>query len=112
MVLSPWALDDSSRPEGRVQYQLVKFYLKHVVPAVTRLVRRSPEAEKLMRYYWDTIETCVPPAEILAALETAGFSDVKRHVLNGMFSEYVAVKSGSVKSGAVKSGAVEPGAAA
>ena len=52
-----------TRPEGRVQYQMVKFYLKHVVPAVTRLVRRSPDAEKLMRYYWDTIEACVPPAD-------------------------------------------------
>jgi demethylmenaquinone methyltransferase/2-methoxy-6-polyprenyl-1,4-benzoquinol methylase len=84
-----------SRPDGRVQYQLVKFYLKHVVPVVTRIVRRSAEAEKLMRYYWDTIEACVPPADILAALETAGFRDAKRHVLNGMFSEYSATKPGA-----------------
>ena len=34
-------------------------------------------------------------AEILAALETAGFTDVKRHVLNGMFSEYSATKKGT-----------------
>src|SRR5688572_17866935 len=81
-----------TRPEGRVQYNLVKFYLKHVVPVVTRVVRRSADAEKLMRYYWDTIEACVPPASILAALESAGFTDVKRHVLNGMFSEYSARK--------------------
>jgi len=84
-----------TRPEGRVQYGLVKFYLKHIVPVVTRIVRRSAEAEKLMRYYWDTIEACVPPAEILAALETAGFTDVKRHVLNGMFSEYTATRKGA-----------------
>jgi demethylmenaquinone methyltransferase/2-methoxy-6-polyprenyl-1,4-benzoquinol methylase len=84
-----------TRPEGRVQYQMVKFYLKHVVPVVTRVFRRSAEAEKLMRYYWDTIEACVPPADILAALETAGFQQVKRHVLNGMFSEYSAVKPGA-----------------
>ena len=45
-----------------------------------------------MRYYWDTIEACVPPADILAALATAGFTDVKRHVLNGMFSEYSAIR--------------------
>jgi demethylmenaquinone methyltransferase/2-methoxy-6-polyprenyl-1,4-benzoquinol methylase len=77
-----------TRPEGRVHYACLKFYLKHVVPRVTRLVRRSREAEELMRYYWDTIEACVPPADILAALEAAGFQNVKRHVLNGMFSEY------------------------
>jgi demethylmenaquinone methyltransferase/2-methoxy-6-polyprenyl-1,4-benzoquinol methylase len=81
-----------TRPEGRVQYALVKFYLKHVVPAITRVVRRSAEAQKLMRYYWDTIEACVPPADILAALRAAGFTNVERHVLNGMFSEYSAVK--------------------
>jgi demethylmenaquinone methyltransferase / 2-methoxy-6-polyprenyl-1,4-benzoquinol methylase len=81
-----------SRPEGRVQYNVLKFYLKHVVPVVTRVVRRSPDAQKLMRYYWDTIEACVPPADILAALSAAGFTDVKRHVLNGMFSEYSAIK--------------------
>jgi demethylmenaquinone methyltransferase / 2-methoxy-6-polyprenyl-1,4-benzoquinol methylase len=34
----------------------------------------------------------VPPADILAALQAAGFADVKRHVLNGMFSEYSAVR--------------------
>lgn len=84
-----------TRPEGRVQYAMVKFYLKHIVPTVTRVVRRSAEAQKLMRYYWDTIEACVPPADILAALETAGFRDVKRHVLNGMFSEYSAIRPGA-----------------
>jgi demethylmenaquinone methyltransferase/2-methoxy-6-polyprenyl-1,4-benzoquinol methylase len=88
-----------TRPEGRVQYNMLKFYLKHVVPAVTRIVRRSPDAQKLMRYYWDTIEACVPPAAILAALESAGFKDVKRHVLNGMFSEYSAFKPGAVDPG-------------
>jgi demethylmenaquinone methyltransferase/2-methoxy-6-polyprenyl-1,4-benzoquinol methylase len=81
-----------SRPENRFQYGLVKTYLKYIVPAVTRVVRRSAEAQKLMRYYWDTIEACVPPADILAALEGAGFTRVKRRVLNGMFSEYSAVK--------------------
>jgi demethylmenaquinone methyltransferase / 2-methoxy-6-polyprenyl-1,4-benzoquinol methylase len=80
-----------------VQYHVLKFYLKHVVPAVTRVVRRSADAQELMRYYWDTIEACVPPADIQAALAAAGFTDVKRHVLNGMFSEYSAVKTGAVK---------------
>ena len=83
-----------SRPDGKFQYTMVKFYLKHVVPAVTRIVRRSAEAQRLMRYYWDTIESCVPPADILDALRSAGFTDVRRHVLNGMFSEYSALKPG------------------
>ena len=89
-----------TRPEGRLQYAFLKFYLKHVVPRVTRIVRRSRQAEELMRYYWDTIEACVPPADILAALEAAGFQQVKRHVLNGMFSEYSAIKPDSARQGA------------
>jgi demethylmenaquinone methyltransferase/2-methoxy-6-polyprenyl-1,4-benzoquinol methylase len=81
-----------TRPEGRMHYAFLKFYLKRIVPFITRVVRRSAPAQELMRYYWDTIEACVPPADILAALESVGFKDVKRHVLNGMFSEYSATK--------------------
>lgn len=88
-----------TRPEGRFQYHALKFYLKHVVPTVTRIVRRSAEAQRLMQYYWDTIEACVPPADIMAALSSAGFTDVKRHVLNGMFSEYSAIKPATPAEG-------------
>jgi demethylmenaquinone methyltransferase/2-methoxy-6-polyprenyl-1,4-benzoquinol methylase len=88
-----------TRPEGRFHYHALKFYLKHVVPTVTRIVRRSAEAQRLMQYYWDTIEACVPPADIMAALATAGFTDVKRHVLNGMFSEYSAIKPATPAEG-------------
>jgi demethylmenaquinone methyltransferase/2-methoxy-6-polyprenyl-1,4-benzoquinol methylase len=41
-----------------------------------------------MRYYWDTIEACVPPARILATMREAGFVEVHRHVDLGIFSEY------------------------
>jgi demethylmenaquinone methyltransferase / 2-methoxy-6-polyprenyl-1,4-benzoquinol methylase len=89
-----------TRPEGRIHYACLKFYLKHVVPAITRIARRSAEAQKLMRYYWDTIEACVPPADIMAALTAAGFTNVERKVLNGMFSEYSAVKPPSTGASA------------
>ena len=83
-----------TRPENRLHFFFLKFYLKHVIPMLTRLGRRSAEAEALMRYYWDTIEACVPPETILAALAAAGFAEPRRHVLHGMFSEYMAVKPG------------------
>jgi demethylmenaquinone methyltransferase/2-methoxy-6-polyprenyl-1,4-benzoquinol methylase len=63
-------------------------YLGGVVPFVARLRSGSREAGTLMRYYWDTIRTCVPPESILQALRNAGFTDVKRHVELGIFSEY------------------------
>src|SRR5262245_33430110 len=51
-----------SRPSSPVVRWLVRAYLRRVVPFVTRLTTRSPQAEVLMRYYWDTIDGCVPPA--------------------------------------------------
>ena len=45
-----------------------------------------------MRYYWDTIVACAPPAVIVAALGAAGFVEVDRYVELGVFSEYRARK--------------------
>jgi demethylmenaquinone methyltransferase/2-methoxy-6-polyprenyl-1,4-benzoquinol methylase len=39
------------------------------------------------------MDTCVPPATVLDALRTAGFADVKRNAVLGLFSEYSARKS-------------------
>jgi demethylmenaquinone methyltransferase/2-methoxy-6-polyprenyl-1,4-benzoquinol methylase len=47
----------------------------------------------LMRYSWDTIEHCVPPATILEAMSTAGLEGSERRVELGIFSEYSAAKS-------------------
>ena len=59
----------------------------------TRLARRSAEAQELMRYYWDTIETCVPPATILAAMHDAALVDCQRRVELGIFSEYTGIRA-------------------
>lgn len=67
-------------------------YLGRVVPFVARVRSGSREAGTLMRYYWDTIRTCVPPESIVRALQDAGFADVKRHVELGIFSEYSATR--------------------
>jgi demethylmenaquinone methyltransferase/2-methoxy-6-polyprenyl-1,4-benzoquinol methylase len=45
-----------------------------------------------MEYFWDTIETCVPPHVILGALREGGFADATRRVTGGVLSEYVATK--------------------
>lgn len=79
-----------SRPESRLGYVVLKGYLKHVIPTLTRLLRRSPEAQTLMVYYWATIEHCVEPAAILAALHEAGLEQVARRVELGVFSDYTA----------------------
>lgn len=79
-----------TRPKGRVAHLLLKIYMRGVVPFLAKLLGRNPDTPKLMRYYWDTIEACAAPADILAAIENAGFIDVERHVELGIFSEYCA----------------------
>jgi demethylmenaquinone methyltransferase/2-methoxy-6-polyprenyl-1,4-benzoquinol methylase len=80
-----------TRPESRVGAVALKAYLRGVVPVLARLLARSADSPRLMRYYWDTIEACVPPRAVLATLADAGFVAATRHVELGVFSEYRAV---------------------
>ena len=77
-------------PRSRLAFRLLKLYLGTLVPLVARLGRGGKASRELMKYYWDTIEMCVPPQTILDGLEAAGFSEVGRYVENGIFSEYTA----------------------
>jgi demethylmenaquinone methyltransferase/2-methoxy-6-polyprenyl-1,4-benzoquinol methylase len=79
-----------TRAEGRIANLLLKAYMRGVVPAIARVVSRSATTPMLWRYYWDTIEACVPPAQVLQTLANAGLTDVGRHVELGIFSEYSA----------------------
>jgi demethylmenaquinone methyltransferase/2-methoxy-6-polyprenyl-1,4-benzoquinol methylase len=47
----------------------------------------------MMRYYWETMDACVPPAAVLEALRRAGLAEVKRRTVLGLFSEYSAGKA-------------------
>lgn len=79
-------------PESAVGRRLVRFYLSAVVPAVARVGTRSNEAGTLMKYFWDTIESCVPPQAILDAMQRSGFAKVKCHCISGVFREYTGEK--------------------
>lgn len=81
-----------TRPASRLQFHLLKLYMGRVVPFLARFGRGGRTSQELMEYYWDTIETCVPPETILQALRDAGFSNVERRVQNGMLSEYTGVR--------------------
>ena len=81
-----------SRPESKLGNTLLKAYMRTLVPVIARVVARERSTSELWRYYWDTIEACIPPAQIVAALEAAGFASVRRHTELGIFSEYTAVK--------------------
>ncbi len=86
-----------TRPASRVGFAALRLYMRRIVPILTRLRTRNAQAEQLMRYFWDTVECCVPPERILVALEGAGFEDVRRTLAVGLFSEYTGRKPGPRK---------------
>jgi demethylmenaquinone methyltransferase/2-methoxy-6-polyprenyl-1,4-benzoquinol methylase len=81
-----------TRPEGRVPRAVLRAYMRGVVPFLAGIVGNNADSPTLMRYYWDTIDACVTPPEILSAIRAAGFIDEHRCVELGIFSEYCARK--------------------
>ena len=79
-------------PTSALARALLKTYMRRIVPWVAGRMAKSRDMPELMRYYWDTIEACVPPATVLAALETAGFTATARRIELGIFSAYEAQK--------------------
>jgi demethylmenaquinone methyltransferase/2-methoxy-6-polyprenyl-1,4-benzoquinol methylase len=77
-------------PQSALGRTVLKTYMRTVVPTLARLVSRQADTRELWRYYWDTIEACIAPSAVLAALQRAGFVDVRRYVELGIFSEYTA----------------------
>ena len=81
-----------TKPANRFTRALFRLWFRDIYPFLTWLFTGSRDARKMMRYYWETMDAVVPPAEILAALRAAGFTDVHRHIVGGLFSEYTARK--------------------
>jgi demethylmenaquinone methyltransferase/2-methoxy-6-polyprenyl-1,4-benzoquinol methylase len=81
-----------TKPAGRAGGFFFRIYFGRIYPALTRLFTRSRDARDMMRYYWETMEACVPPETVLQALRGVGFTEVKRIKMLGLFSEYSAVK--------------------
>jgi demethylmenaquinone methyltransferase / 2-methoxy-6-polyprenyl-1,4-benzoquinol methylase len=81
-------LMEMTRPENRRAEHLLKLYMRTVVPLLSRIVGRHRDTPLLYRYFWDTIEACAPPADVMATLQQAGFRRVLRHMELGIFSEY------------------------
>lgn len=84
-----------TRPRHALGVAILRLYMRGVVPLIARLVGKQKESIELMRYYWDTIEACVPPEDVMSAIRQAGFINVRRDVEVGIFSAYCATKPGS-----------------
>jgi len=81
-----------TKPTGRIASALLKTYMRAVVPLIARWVGQRSDTAELWRYYWDTIEACIRPEQVIEALRAAGFTDVEHHLELGIFSEYTASK--------------------
>jgi demethylmenaquinone methyltransferase / 2-methoxy-6-polyprenyl-1,4-benzoquinol methylase len=75
-------------PTGTLSRALVRAWFHGVVPRIAAAVAGRGDAPLLMRYYWDTIEACVPPETILRTLSDAGFLDAGREADLTIFSAY------------------------
>ena len=84
-----------TRPASVAGTACLKAYMRGLVPLIARAVSRGRDTPELWRYFWDTIEACVPPQRVLDTLLDAGFSGVQRLVELGLFSEYRGRKSSS-----------------
>ncbi len=95
-VLKPggriWILE-SHVATSRFGHWLTRLVWARIIPGLTLLFTRSHDAKLLMDYYWDTVEQCVAPEKIVAALKTAGFEQARARVtLPGAFCEYKGTK--------------------
>jgi len=95
-VLKPggrlWILE-SHVATSRFGHWATRLVWARIIPGLTLLFTGSRDAKLLMDYYWDTVEQCVAPEAIVAALRTAGFEQARSRVtLPGAFCEYKASK--------------------
>jgi demethylmenaquinone methyltransferase/2-methoxy-6-polyprenyl-1,4-benzoquinol methylase len=80
-----------SRPPAAALRTMIRLYLTRVIP----LVMRARHARLLMQYYWETIDTCVPPERIMDMLRHTGFTNAQRTVWATIQTEYHATKPAS-----------------
>ncbi|MCB1771846.1 MAG: class I SAM-dependent methyltransferase [Candidatus Competibacteraceae bacterium] len=77
-----------TRPTQPFKRAILKFYLGRVIPLLSRLTTGNRDMQTLMRYYWDTIENCVPPETIITAIRDAGFAEAGCDVEFDLFRAY------------------------
>lgn len=98
-VLKPggqiWILE-SHVPRSRLGHALTRFVWAKLIPGLTLLTTGSRDAKLLMDYYWDTIDKCVDPPEIVSALRDVGFEQARSNlIVPGAFLEYRGRKASS-----------------
>jgi demethylmenaquinone methyltransferase/2-methoxy-6-polyprenyl-1,4-benzoquinol methylase len=87
-------LMEISRPRSPVLLSLTRFYIRSVLGVALAMATGNRDMRTLMRYWWDTMEDCVAPETILAALAEAGFGQCgASDRFGGLLRNYRAVKA-------------------
>lgn len=89
-----------TRPEGRIQRIFLKAYMRVLVPVLARFIGTHADTVELWRYYWDSIDACVSPENVVSLLQGSGFVSVNhclphRHL--HICSEYQGLRSGTAE---------------
>ncbi|HVK59228.1 MAG TPA: class I SAM-dependent methyltransferase [Candidatus Kapabacteria bacterium] len=81
-----------SRPQSSFATAILRAYMNNALPVIARFRTNSKELRELLKYYWATIEECVPPDSIVDALKAAEFANVERRRFGPMLNDYFAEK--------------------
>jgi demethylmenaquinone methyltransferase / 2-methoxy-6-polyprenyl-1,4-benzoquinol methylase len=79
-------------PSHPLRRKLLAAYFSRIIPfCYGRTLGKAP-AQRLMEYYWETIDNCVPAAVILEAMRNTGFEDAQCHIEFDIFRSYIGHK--------------------
>jgi demethylmenaquinone methyltransferase/2-methoxy-6-polyprenyl-1,4-benzoquinol methylase len=80
------------KPSTRLKRVVVSTYLGRIVPLLCRWTTGQVQTQALIRYYWATIENCVPAEIVLQAMRDSGFQDAQCKVDLDLFRSFVGRK--------------------
>lgn len=81
-----------TRPRTALGRAFLRLYLGTLSRTIGLFGKLAPRTPELWAYYWETIDKCLPPQSVMDSIAAAGFSDVNRNVVGGIFSEYTATR--------------------
>lgn len=83
-------LTPPQREPGRT---LLRLYLGRVLPILSGVSTGNGDVRTLMRYHWETVEACVPPDAIVAAMRNTGLIESRSEVQLGFLRAYIGQKA-------------------
>jgi demethylmenaquinone methyltransferase/2-methoxy-6-polyprenyl-1,4-benzoquinol methylase len=85
---------EASPPRSAALRSASRFYIRTVVGGGLAAATGNRYMRTLMRYWWDTTESCENPGAILLALRQVGFVEgTVKELFNGLLRDYRAVKA-------------------